>query len=403
MLVREESSYGYGRASWEINLGCNYACSHCYLGLKEFAGLPWPEKARLLHMMRDAGVVWLQITGGEPTIDKDFPDAYRLAFELGMMLTVSTNGSRLWRRDLLELFTTLPPYRLVISLYGATEAAYDGLTQRRGSYKAFRRGIAAAIEAGLPVRLNIVVTDVSADETTAMVALAEEWGVPHNIYTNMTPTIYGGGESLLAQSAEHLRTRQAFTGCNAGHTFFHADPHGKVSICKVGRDDQIDLMREGLDGLRRLGGIADSLMLRTGGCSGCQLAGTCRVCRPLAKQFQEAKAPLAYYCQHGDNQQEVQHDRSTPHALPDPPGRGARTGGHRPGDGRTGPGHRVNDLLVQRGRRQPPLTAPARPVLTALRGQPGAGPGVFRARTRFPACRTSIVPPWESGGTGCNP
>ncbi len=301
VLVREESAYRYGRASWEINLGRNYACSHCYLGLKEFAGLPWPEKARLLHMMRDAGVVWLQITGGEPTIDKHFTDAYRLAFELGMMLTVSTNGSRLWRRDLLELFTTLPPYRLVISLYGATETAYDGLTQRRGSYKAFRRGIAAAIEAGLPVRLNIVVTDVSAAETTAMAALAEDWGVPHNVYTNMTPTIYGGGESLLAQSAEHLRTRKAFTGCNAGHTFFHADPHGQVSICKVGRDDQIDLMREGLDGLRRLGGIADSLMLRTGGCSGCQLAGTCRVCRPLAKQFQEAKAPLTYYCQHGDN------------------------------------------------------------------------------------------------------
>jgi uncharacterized Fe-S cluster-containing radical SAM superfamily protein len=165
VLVREESPFGYGRASWEINLGCNYACSHCYLGLKEFAGLPWPDKARLLHMMRDAGVVWLQITGGEPTIDKHFTDAYQLAFELGMMVTVSTNGSRLWRRDLLELFTTLAPYRLVISLYGATEAAYDGLTQRRGSYKAFRRGIAAAIEAGLPVRLNIVVTDVSADDS----------------------------------------------------------------------------------------------------------------------------------------------------------------------------------------------------------------------------------------------
>ncbi len=301
VLVREQSEYGYGRASWEINLGCNYACSHCYLGLKEFSGLAWPDKVRLLDMMRDAGVVWLQVTGGEPTIDKHFTDAYQAAFELGMILTVSTNGSRLWRPDLLELFTTLPPYRIVVSLYGASEAAYDGLTRRRGSYKAFLKGIAAATEAGLPLRLNIVVTDVSAAETRAMVALAEDWGLPHNLYTNMTPTIYGGGESLLAQSAEHLRTRKAFTGCNAGHTFFHSDPHGLVSICKVGRDDQINLIREGLPGLRRLGGIADNLMLRTGGCSGCQLAGTCRVCRPLAKQFQEAKAPLGYYCQHGDN------------------------------------------------------------------------------------------------------
>src|SRR5450755_3841177 len=51
VLVREESPFGYGRASWEINLGCNYACSHCYLGLKQFSGLPRADKARLLHMM----------------------------------------------------------------------------------------------------------------------------------------------------------------------------------------------------------------------------------------------------------------------------------------------------------------------------------------------------------------
>ena len=300
VLVREESGYGYGRASWEINLGCNYACSHCYLGLKEFAGLPWAGKARLLHMMRDAGVVWLQITGGEPTIDKDFADAYRLAFELGMMLTISTNGSRLWRPDLLELFTTLPPYRLVISLYGATEAAYDGLTQRRGSYKAFRRGIAAATEAGLPVLLNIVVTDVSADETAAMVALADEWSVPHNIYTNMTPTIYGGAESLLAQSAEHLRTRQAFTGCNAGHTFFHADPHGLISICKVGRDDQIDLMREGLAACAAWVPSRISSCSAPGAAPAASSPAPAGCAWPLAKQYQEAKAPLTYYCQHGD-------------------------------------------------------------------------------------------------------
>ena len=28
VLVRKESPFGYGRASWEINLGCNYACFH---------------------------------------------------------------------------------------------------------------------------------------------------------------------------------------------------------------------------------------------------------------------------------------------------------------------------------------------------------------------------------------
>jgi hypothetical protein len=40
---------GYGRASYELNPGCNYDCEHCYFRLKKFAGLSWPERERLLR------------------------------------------------------------------------------------------------------------------------------------------------------------------------------------------------------------------------------------------------------------------------------------------------------------------------------------------------------------------
>lgn len=299
VLVRPESPYGYGRASYELNLGCNYDCEHCYLGIKQFAGLPWPDRERLLRTIRDSGVLWLQLTGGEPLIDRTFPDVYGTAYDMGMMLQISTNGSRLHDPRILELFAGRRPYRITISVYGATEESYDGLVRRRGAFRSFSRGLAAAHEAGLPMRLNLVITKTNAHEEQAMVDLAERYGLAHHVYSNMSPTIYGGAEVLPAQSVEHLRARRPFTGCNAGHTFFHVDPHGVASICKVGRDPSVDLMVEGVDGLRRLGGIADSLMLRTGGCSGCQLSGSCTVCRPLAKLYQQAKAPLANYCQHG--------------------------------------------------------------------------------------------------------
>ena len=68
VLVRPVSSYGYGRASYELNLGCNYDCEHCYLGLKRFEGLSWPDRSKLLHIMSDAGVLWVQLTGGEPLV-----------------------------------------------------------------------------------------------------------------------------------------------------------------------------------------------------------------------------------------------------------------------------------------------------------------------------------------------
>ncbi|WP_328766913.1 radical SAM protein [Streptomyces sp. NBC_00286] len=299
ILVRSPSAYGYARASYEINKGCDYDCPHCYLGQKKFEGLSWEHKAQLLEIMRDAGVLWLQITGGEPLIDRHFPAVYAHAHDLGMMVAISSNGSQLAKPLILDCLTERRPYRITLSVYGATAETYDGFTRNRGAFDRFTRGLAAAREAALPVRLNLIVSSTNAHEVDDMRALADRYGFPHQTYTNMSPTIDGSGEPLPTQAEDFLRQRKPFTGCNAGHTFFHADPFGVASICKVGREPNIRLIEEGVEGLRRLGDIADSLMLRTGGCSGCQLSGTCWTCRPLAKLYQEAKAPLNTYCQHG--------------------------------------------------------------------------------------------------------
>ncbi|MFD7826194.1 radical SAM protein [Kitasatospora sp. NPDC059803] len=299
VLVRDAPVYGHSRASWEINLGCDLDCEHCYLGEKRFAGLDEKGKRRLLLTLRDAGILWLQITGGEALIDPHFAASCRLAHDLGMMVEVLTNGTRLSSPAALEALAASRPYRVTVSLYGATAETYDSFTRRRGAFKRVTRGLAAGITAGLPLQLALIVTAQNAHELSRMHGMADELGLPCKEYTHMSPTIYGGAESLASQSPAHLRPLERFTGCNAGHTFLHVDPHGRASICKVGRDEQIDLMAEGVQGLARLGGIADRLMLRTGGCSGCQLSADCSVCRPLAKRYQEAKAPLNTYCQHG--------------------------------------------------------------------------------------------------------
>ncbi|MET7893201.1 radical SAM protein [Streptomyces mirabilis] len=300
VLVREPSPYGFVKASWEINLGCDYDCGFCYLGEKRFGGLPRADKQRLLEMLRDAGVLWLQITGGEALIDPQFAAAYEYAHELGLMVQVSTNGSQLHKSAIRDLFVRYRPYRLTVSLYGATEETYEAVTRNRGAWTRFTRGLDVAREVGLPVRLNVIVSDANAHELDDMVRLAENrWGFPHQVYSSMSPTIDGEANPLAAQAADHLRPRSIFKGCNAGHTFFHVNPHGIASICKVGRDPSVNLLTEGLEGLPRLGAIAESLQLRTGGCSGCTKAVTCRTCRPLAKLYQEAGDNRSLYCQHG--------------------------------------------------------------------------------------------------------
>lgn len=299
ILVRSPGPYHISRATYEVNLGCDYDCVMCYLGEKRFEGLNMAGKRRLLEVMAEAGVIWLQMTGGEPLIDPDFPEAYRYAHELGMQLEVLSNGSRLHKDHILELLVELPPSKLSLSVYGATSGTYDAVTRNRGAFDRFATGLEKAVSAGLNIDLSLIITRENAHEAPAMRAWAQELGVASREYANISPTIHGTAEPLPSQSPEYLTQRAPFRGCPAGHTFFHADPFGRASICKVGREPNIDLVAEGVEGLARLGEIADSLMLRTGGCSGCKLSGTCRVCRPMAKILQEAKAPLNTYCQHG--------------------------------------------------------------------------------------------------------
>lgn len=88
------------------------------------------------------------ITGGEALIDPQFAAAYEYATGLGMMIQVSTNGSQLHKVRMQELFARLRPYRLTVSLYGATGETYDAVTRNRGAIAARMAGLLAPAARG---------------------------------------------------------------------------------------------------------------------------------------------------------------------------------------------------------------------------------------------------------------
>lgn len=302
VLVREPSPYGYCRASWEINLGCNFGCKHCYLGVRPFSGLAWDDKVRLLDIMREAGCPLA-------------PDHRRRAHHgsplpgcLPVRLAGRDDAHHLHQR--LAALAARPPQALP-----GLPALPAGGQHVRGERGVLRHAHPAPWRVeSVPARHRRRARGGSAAAHQRRGDRGQRLrgrrnGRPRRRVERREPRVHEHDAHDLRRRRAAARpvrrppaTAQAVHGCNAGHTFFHADPHAKVSICKVGRDDQIDLMAEGIDGLTRLGAIADRLMLRTGGCEGCALSGTCRVCRPLAKHYQEAKAPLHSYCQHGDKE-----------------------------------------------------------------------------------------------------
>ena len=103
---------------------CNMNCDMCYVRLSrsemERQGRlrTVEEWVRLAEQMQKAGTVFLLLTGGEPLLFPDFKTLYRRLRNLGMILTINTNGTLL-EEAWADFFATYPPRRINITLYGA--------------------------------------------------------------------------------------------------------------------------------------------------------------------------------------------------------------------------------------------------------------------------------------------
>ena len=116
--------------TFELTPRCNFHCKMCYVHLsreeqerrgKELTAEQWLQIAR---EAKDAGMVFLLLTGGEPLLRPDFPEIYRQLKAMGFIITINSNGY-LIRDDLRKLFIENPPVRSNISLYGTSDSTYD--------------------------------------------------------------------------------------------------------------------------------------------------------------------------------------------------------------------------------------------------------------------------------------
>ena len=87
--------------SLELTPLCNMNCDMCYVRLdrgqmeKQGRLRTAEEWLTVAREMKDVGVLFLLLTGGEPLTYPDFRKLYLALRKMGMILTVNTNGSLL--------------------------------------------------------------------------------------------------------------------------------------------------------------------------------------------------------------------------------------------------------------------------------------------------------------------
>lgn len=171
---------------------CNMNCDMCYvrLGREEMEAKgrlhtadEWLEIGR---QMKDAGVLFLLLTGGEPFLYPDFRRLYLELRKMGMIITINTNGT-LIDEDLAEFFGKYKPRRVNITLYGTDEETYANLCHYPGGYEKTLRGIRLLREQGVDVKVGGSLARANQDDLDKLLDIGEELDIPVRVDTYMMP------------------------------------------------------------------------------------------------------------------------------------------------------------------------------------------------------------------------
>ncbi len=92
-----------------------------------------------------------------------------------MILTIFTNGT-LITPQIADYLAEWRPFKMEITLYGATQETYERVTGIPGSYERCRRGIDLLLERKIPLSLKTPVMTLNQHELEQMKALSVQPG-----------------------------------------------------------------------------------------------------------------------------------------------------------------------------------------------------------------------------------
>jgi GTP 3',8-cyclase len=163
---------------------CNFRCVYCmpkevygrdhrFLERREL--LTFEEITRVARTFVAAGVTKIRITGGEPLVRRDLDVLVAQLAELGVDLTLTTNGSLLPQKA--QALADAGLRRITVSLDSLDDAIFRALNNVDFSVERVLAGIDAASAAGLPVKVNAVIKrGVNDDQVVPLAGFFRERG-----------------------------------------------------------------------------------------------------------------------------------------------------------------------------------------------------------------------------------
>jgi len=181
--------------TFELTPTCNFSCRMCYVRKTQAEVKSSPrgilkldDWRRIAAQARDAGMLDLLLTGGEPLLWPDFWTLYEELVDMGFLVSVNTNGS-LIDEQAVARFRKRPPQKVNITLYGASDETYERLCGITGVFAKVDSAIRSLMDAGITVRLNCSLTPDNAKDIDWITDYAKARGTVLTLTTYMFPPV----------------------------------------------------------------------------------------------------------------------------------------------------------------------------------------------------------------------
>lgn len=293
---------------------CNMACRMCYVQKtkKEMESegkiLSCDDWLEIAEKMKEAGVLYLLLTGGEPLLFPELDRLYNNLMKMGFVITINTNGT-LINEYWADIFAKAPCRRLNITLYGKDDETYNSLCGNPKGYSQVMNAVRLLKERNVPFRFNFTATPWNTGQLHELMNIANENSVPLSCTSYVFPAFDRDNsharlsekecavamidiakeknptfpmelhaKATLALLRQPIHNEKAGYHCGAGRNGFWINWHGELTCCGMIDQPKTSLLDKSFtEGWELIAGNYRNLPVCEA-CQVCKKRNLCKVC-----------------------------------------------------------------------------------------------------------------------------
>lgn len=305
----------------ELTQKCNFTCPHCYC--PEYKQTLITDQAKeVVLKCQQSGVIFVNFTGGEVTLRRDFPEIYCYTRDLGCLVSIQTNLSHL-SEHLKAVLISHKPRNISVTLYGTSDEEYYSFTGIKNGYSSVIENLDFLQKNDISFSLKAVLTRETQD--SAMAGRYDKIAQKYGKNISWDGIIFGRKDGDVSTTNHRLtpqeivdfdrfdkegsnfwdlkvkeRSGQDRIKCGGGISSFSIDSLGRASICSLYVSEKYDFLKQDFtDVWRKLKSSNNRMQeyYQNSNCSGCNNKSICRWCAAYAVlEHNNPEKPVPFMC-----------------------------------------------------------------------------------------------------------